>query len=426
MPVKVGDLEAYIDIRKLVETVAAEWRSITAAVVLAGALAVAVNLTRATTYEATAHVTVSAPGILFQPDSRHSAQFRVPSTSGLTGLAQSDGVLRQVLESSDLEALEVANLEVGDLRETSRVRASDTLLLLTVEAPGSKAAAAIANTWARVLSGRINELYSPASTEEESLRRLVDSAFLKWQAAEQGLAKYSIENPQASIRHRMNGLENVLTGYPEIDQSLALVQQDVRILQMELQAREPGAPATDGDEMRVMVLAARSSSSTTLLLSNIFTGGSAGTTVQLDQESGESRTTRELVTILSNLNSSLLEQRQSLAQGISEIETQVTTLDRRLNQIDAERTQLIMERNITQEFYLSLARRAQAEGTDLQMLQSVARVASTASVPAGSTAPGAVAVATIGAALGLFLGISWAIIKDRWFGPSRLPGTLTS
>ena len=261
-----------MDTRAMISMVIANWPWIVAGGIVAGALAATANLLRVDTYEATAYVTVAEPGLLFQPGPRVSAQFRVPPTSALTGLAKSDGVLEQVLAELDQQDLDNEILSVADLRGMGAVRASDTLLLFTVIAQTPDDVAAIANTWSRILVGRINELYSPASTAEPDIQGLVDSALLRWQTTEETATVYRNNNPQTAFAHRLTGLGRVLAGFLEAQHSLSLVQQDIRILQEELQSRDPESLAVAGDEMRVLALTSRSLSTTIFLASEIYNG----------------------------------------------------------------------------------------------------------------------------------------------------------
>ena len=403
-----------MDSRAMLSMVMANWPRIVAAGIVAGALATTTNLLRADTYEATAYVTVAEPGLLFQPDPRVSAQFRVPSTSSLSGFAQSDGVLEQVLDKLDQEDPYIAKLSAADLRSMGTVRASDTLLLLTAIAQTPDDAAAIANTWSGVLVGRINDLYSPAAAGELDFQRLVDSAFLRWQTTEDAATEYRNNNPQTAFAHRLTGLGRVLVGYLEAEQSLSLVQQDIRILQEELQSGDLESPAKAGDEMRVQTLTSRSLSTTLFPAGQISTTDTGRLASQEDQNPQVLATIGDLTTTLDVLSVSLARQREELSEKISAIESEITDLEETLNGNTAMLAQLDVERSIAQEFYLSLARSAQAEDADLQLLQSVARIASSASIPANSAGPSPILVGMIGAGFGIFLGVAWVLIKGWW------------
>ena len=411
--------EDEIDLRELVRTLIAGWRWIAGFTIAAGLLALGVSMMLPKQYEASASVALTEPAIIFRFDPRITTEIEVPTGKGITELALSDDVLKQILESEAAASMD-PNERIADiLRGKLEAKLSDTLLILTVEDDDATRAAALANAWAVAVTRRLNDLYAPSSQAQTLFEAQAQAALEQWQAAQQELIDFQAANPERILIQRLAAQENTLAKYLEANRALELVAQDARALQARLREQPSGAEANLQDDLATLLLTSRSlSSSTSLTASAAPYPLDLQFQIQGDSLLGES--SAEQAQYLEALIESLETQRIDLEKQAAQLEEEIYKLQGDLAQAQEERSRLEQDRDLARDTYETLARKAQESSLAAQDREPVAQVASRAAVPSKPEGPRVKLNTGLGSMLGFMMGVFWTFAASWWISGDQL------
>ena len=156
-------MDDQLDIRKYLTIVRRWWWLVVGCAVLAAVSAFVVSSLLPPTYEASAVVIITEPQYQMQFDPRFTVEDWVPAYKAFPTLAESDSVLRRVVETYTPSP--TARIEDWSIQALSKmVEASSegdpSLVVLTVSSHSPEDAAGIASAWADALVERGNGIYA--------------------------------------------------------------------------------------------------------------------------------------------------------------------------------------------------------------------------------------------------------------------------
>lgn len=402
-----SDYEDEIDLREILQLIIRRWRWIAATVLLSAAVALGISLLLPKQFTASAAVSLTKPDVVFRFDPRITTEVEAPGGRGIPQLALGDGALQQVLDSPAGETMKPEDRQVDKFREELAANLSDTVLVLTVEDGDAARVAELANVWAEAVAGLLNDLYAPSFRSLELIESQTEVALGRWKSSEQALIKFQAANPEQILEERLAAQKSALASYLDAHRALGLVLLDAGAVQARLEARSPGASADLQDDLAILLITALSvgpvSGSTPLELQVVAQD------ISLLDESVEQQ-----ALYLGDLMVSLEQQRVGLEMEALGLEGEIYALQGRLAQSQEERGRLEQDRDLALEAYQALARKAQETRFVVQDEETVARVASQASVPSEPLGPRGGIIAAIAAAFGLVFGVFWAIASDWW------------
>ena len=401
-----------IDLREIVRVMLAKWYWIAAATIISAAVALGVSLLLPKKYQASAYVALTKPDVVFRFDPRITTEMETPAGKGIPDLAISGDVLQVVLDSSAAATLDPDKKFVDVFREQLNVTLSDTVLKLSVGDSDPERTASLANAWAEAVAQRLSTIYTPTSRTQGFFESQTKEALDQWEAAQQSFVDFQKVNPERILRQQRLVQEQALATYLHADQVIGLVLQDASTLTMRLEGREVHAETDFHDDLTALLLTMQSLVSTSNSVQSIVTP--VDLQIQVQGTSLSNASVDDQVRYIEALVDSLNTQRLDLKNEAAKLQDSIYDLQGQLEQAEAERVRLEMERNIAQETFQALARKVQELSLSAQDQETVARVASRAMLPTEPVGPRTKFNIALGGTLGLLLGLVLVFVREWW------------
>ena len=239
-------MEDESDLRRYIDVLMRHWILILVVTLLAGVAALAVGLLSPFQYQATATVLVTRPLYQFQfsPAIQNLAD-NAGAQQALTGkaavdLANGDALLQQVLLGvGDNLPADERNLFTLRKMVKAKTGSDPSVINLSVTNRDAQRVAEIANTWATLYVRQVNDLYGKSADQFKFFEGLLTQAKNDLEAADQALLEFQKRNDLAVLQAQMTAKQGALSNYLGLNESLILLQQNVKNLQDQL-AAPPG------------------------------------------------------------------------------------------------------------------------------------------------------------------------------------------
>ena len=254
-------MEDESDLRLYINVLMRHWRLIVVVTLLAGVVALAVSLLSSAKYEATATVLVTRPLYQFQfsPAIQNLAD-NAGAQQALTGkaavdLANGDALLQQVLLGvGDNLPADERNLFTLRKMLKAKTGSDPSVINLSVTNRDAQRVAEIANTWATLYVRQVNDLYGKSADQFKFFEGLLTQAKNDLEAADQALLEFQKRNDLAVLQAQMTAKQSALSNYLGLNESLILLQQNVKNLQDQLARRPADSPSNLGDDLAQLML----------------------------------------------------------------------------------------------------------------------------------------------------------------------------
>ena len=400
-----------IDLRAYIEVLLRHWKWIAGLAVLAAVVAFVVSSLLPATYEASAVVLVTKPRYQLQFDTRFTTDDAPPAYKAFPILATSDAVLQQVVDSytpSTAAEIEHWNLETLKEMVSASSEGDPSLVLLKVKSRSPDDAAAIANTWANVLTTTGNELYGGKRRDLLFFQEQMAEAKEALDDAEAALIEFQARDQSSILEAQLGSARQTQASYLASQRKILLIKEDIQALQAQLSEQPADQEASLADSL------------TALLLQIKAFNAQSGTPIQLQIQSGEAlstKSTAEQMAFLKNLLTTLEAQSAEVAERLTELEPQILALQQELQQARIEENQLNRARDLAQETYLTLARKLAEARITAQESNGVLLVGSYAAVPAKPVGPRRLFNTAVAGMLGLMIGVFAAFAIEFWRQP---------
>jgi len=393
-------MEEEIDLRQYINVLIRYWYWIAGLALAAAVVAFAVSSFLPPTYEATSLVIVIRPRYQFQFDQR------VQNTPlDVTQLARS----YQIIATSDDLLLSVAKAasrpeSPQDLNKMFSVEAGGdpNLIKLTVRSRDPQEAAGLANVWAEKLAAYLNQVYGRN-----------DGTVFEKQTADAKAALEQADLALATFRQKY-GL-----GFSDSDKTLDLgIARELQAKTDLLTQYETQTDRTARLLQEARTLAARADSTT----SPAIVAGLLADMLQLGLMDKESSLPAQINlggldarASLSALITALEAKQSSADEAIARLRAEVEALQSELADRQRELDQLLRDRQVAQNTYLTLSNKFQEAGIQAQDgTGDAAQVGSRASVPSEPASSRRLFNTAVAGVLGLMAGVLGVFFVEYW------------
>jgi polysaccharide biosynthesis transport protein len=393
------------DFRPYADALLRRWRLIIGGTFLAGILAAALSFLIPPTYEASALVLLVVPRQVVQFDPRFENVDEPRPLPAYPQLASSDHILQMLQAQIAPELTERKTLR--DLRDTISVSALNdpTLLRLTVRHRDPTMAAFIANQWAALFVGQVNDLLGDEGSQQvQFFRGQRDEARRHLAVAEQALADFQGGNRIRLVTAELQVLEDALVLLLAKQQNREQLQADVTTLRSILAAQEGALLPAD----HVAVL---------LLYQRAFGDGQAASPIELQIDGTLAATADrdQLIAALDTLQESLQTAAGDATGRTTALAPQIVALQHELEAQTNEEQWLRQEATLATENYTALARQVVGQEITAQDTRRGLRLASPAIIAEEPVAPRKLLNGVLAAVVALALFVAVTIFR-QWHG----------
>ncbi|MGA9532916.1 MAG: GNVR domain-containing protein [Anaerolineales bacterium] len=424
-----------VDAREVIRDLLRGWPWIVVAGVVAGGIALALTFFLQEEFRTSATVVLTKPDVIFRFDPRIQSDLDVPSGEGVPELALSSGVVTEVIDTVWEEDDQGEPPSYEMLSEGMSAKVTGTILTLTAQDASPTLAAKIANSWAEILVGRLNDVYAPSLSETNTFEKQSQDALHHWQSAQDAFVAFQRDNRERIYLQRLTRTETALANALDGQQQLEFNRASISALRQQLAVQDPNGP-TDLRQDLLSVIVAMETNMGSLSRANIVTLGtedeilSLGTSetsqsvpfgLQLQMASSDliPETVAEQMAFLDSADLALDEVASLLDSKVSLSENDILTLQGNLAQVREERANLEEERDLAREAYQTLARKSQENRLATADQETVARTASVAAVPVRPVSPKKVLTTLMAAAFGILIGALGVVLDSWWRQPDR-------
>jgi succinoglycan biosynthesis transport protein ExoP len=411
-------MEEEIDLRQYINVLIRRWYWIAGLALAAAVVALAVSFLLPPTYEATSLVIVTQPRYLFQFDQRvENLPFDAGELArGYQTIATSDDMLLSIAKSANPPLPpEMENIEELKKMFVAETGGDVTMVGLTVRFRDPQQAAGLANAWAEQLAAYLNRVYGRSN----------DSPLFEKQMMEAKTALDQADLALATFRRKyglgFSGSSNLalsdVSDAQQMNLDLGIVRQ-LRAKTDLLTQYETQADRTTRLLQEARTVAARADSTTSPaivagLLSDMINLGlmdkESSSLVQINLSGLDARAS------LSALITALEAKQSSADEAVTRLKGEVSALQSELADRQGELDQLLRDRQVAQDTYLTLSNKSQEAGIQAQdNTGDVARVGSRAAVPKEPASPRKLLNTVVAGALGLMAGVFGAFFIEYW------------
>jgi len=409
-------MEEEIDLREYINVLIRNWYWIAGLTLVAAAAAFVVSSFLPPTYEATAMVVITQPRYLFQFDPRVENVPFDPTllSKGYPVLATSDQLLQSVADGID-PPLPPQDQSPSRLRKilTAQMAGDPTLIKLTAQSGDPRQAAGLANVWADSFVDQLNRIYGgnndlplfePQLAEARATLEEADYALADFRG-QYGLgfteARVSDdEDPEVvlefelGIARRLQAKTDLLTEHETRADRIRLLLEEARMAAVG--ADDTTSPAILagllGDMLRLGLVDAETNPVVQINLGEIDVGAS-----------------------LAALITSLEAKQGSTDEAIARLTAEVETLQSELADRQRELDQLLRDREVAQNTYLTLSNKLQEARIEAQYeAGNTAQMLSYAAVPNRPASPNRRTNTLVAGALGFIIGILGVFLLEYW------------
>lgn len=412
------DYEDEIDVRQILTTLLQKfWLILIVTLLFAIAGFLVTKFVLQKEYQATAYVMIVKPSTVTNLDPRIQSSLQLPDTKSLTDLTRADDLLAEIIHSPEVAGLIEEDIQLSAFRNKLQPTLVGTnQLRLQVTHTDPVGAAAIANTWAQIVTERLNSLFGTDATSLSKVEAQAEEARTAWDMAEQALIDYlpqsDLDAVQINLSQAKKSLERTLNAIDELDMLLSNTQ----VLKTRLEAQGGNDPLAFEDSLSLVTLQQQATGS----LQGIQLQITSPEIMSAEYTVAEART--NLNTLISALETQRIEY-QARAQGQ---EAGVTALATALENAQYQVDQLTVERDLSLQSYEALSNQVAEVQITLSQDEKVAQVAGQALPPDDHSAPSTLLNTAITAAAGGFLTVTYVLVMSWWKSSPQLPPPVKS
>lgn len=405
--------EDVFDLREIVQRMLDRWKLIAGVTLLAGAAGLALSLLMPKQYKGSSIVVLTNPDVIFRFDPRIETRVEAPAGQGIPEIALSDGILQLVLESDAAQPLDDEILTLDVFRNRVNVKLVGTVLNLSVEGNDPALVAELANAWSDTLTHKLNALFASTPEDQIFYEEQAATAKDKWVDVQKELIDYQATNPETVLEQLLKSKADALSILFQADRQLSQVAIDLHALRERIAIRtseEPNIP----DSMNLLFLSSRA------LTSGVSVDSMAPMIlpIQLEFNAGDNslfQATSEMqIAEVDALANSIQQQRSALRTEIDRLQADILSTQEVFATVKEERASLEQDRDLAQEAYQALARKAQETELAGEEQESIAKVASRATAPSKAISPNIILNTALGMISGIVVGVFSVLFIEWW------------
>jgi len=433
-----------------------------AGAVVAGVAGLVLSLVWPPSYEAAARLLVTKlrPSVTLDPRFPTLAEENVVNLSiqedqvrrqTLVGLAQSADLMLQVVEQLG-DSLAPAERTLTFLSGVTSVRTEGNLITLSVRAGSPAKAVAIANAWAGVYQTHINRLYSASSPSGTQIQAQLAAAEINYEAAKTDLEVFLRQSQENEWTRQIDQKKQILADLQKVRldavreearRLLASVGRydqlilDVQSLKDHLSASPASAKLRPGEQFALFALDASAFGQELFnkdQMGPFLLDLGQGWLAEPELTAGEAveHLDRVLATLgtakgvaegeVSRLSQALVGGGDLLASGpedtivsgIATMQAEINDLQARLEREQITREDLTNSRDVAQESYLTLTRKAAEVQISSELTSVEVQMAAPAQPPEHPAFPRPLMTTVLGVLAGGLAGLVLAFVVEAW------------
>ena len=412
-------MEDEIDLRFYANMLIRHWRVIAAVTLLAGVVALTVSSVLPAKYQATALVLITRPLYQFQfspaiqnlPDNANTQQALAGKAA--VDLANSDALLQEVLLDVGA-ALPTDERSLFALRKMLKAKTGSdpSIINLSVTNRDPQRVADIANTWATLYVRRVNDLYGKSADQLKFFEAQLAQAKNDVDAADQALVEFQKRNDLTILQAQLSAKQNALANYLGMNESLVVLQQNVKNLQDQLARRPADSPSNLGDDLAQLMLQVSAlsapSSSLPIQLQMPSTGGLSD------------RTVGQQAAYLADLAKTIESKQAEAKKQTAALPIEIKALQGQMQESSTEPARLTRERDLAQTVYTTLAQKVKETQISAQDASGSVRLAGSAVAPERPMSRGRLKNTVLGLVLGLMAVVGGVFAVEYFREPAKM------
>jgi uncharacterized protein involved in exopolysaccharide biosynthesis len=364
----------------------------------------------------------------------------------LVGLATNADLVQEVIDRLGVALSQGERSLTGILRMVD-IGTDGNLITITAKASDPEKAAAIANAWAGAYAETVNRLYSTTSPSEAEIQVQVDQARASYDAAKQDLQAYLKVSQENELLRQIEQKQQILSDLQSVhlaaarDQAAQLLARrdraerlllDAQALRTQLAGAPVSASLTPGEDFGLFMVEGLAYGlgevlSTTLDLNVAWQRDTSLTTGQaiayLDRLVDTLETDRSNTrSALEALSLALLAGQELLGYGpngdsIAGLQLAISDLQARLEREHIKKVDLTNARDVAQQSYLTLVRKAAEVRISSETTGVEVKVASSAQAPEEPAFPRPLPTIVLGLLAGALAGLAFLFLLELWPRP---------
>jgi tyrosine-protein kinase Etk/Wzc len=291
-----------------------------------------------------------------------------------------------------------------------------SIVNLSVTNRDAQRVAEIANTWANLYVRQVNDLYGKSADQLKFFEGQLAQAKNDLDAADQALVEFQKRNDLAILQAQLSAKQSALGNYLGMNESLVLLQQNVKSLQDQLARRPADSPSSLGDDLAQLMIQV-----------SALSAQSSSLPIQLQMPSTGSlsdRTVGQQAAYLADL-AKTIESRQAEAKKQAEaLPIEIRALQGQIQETSTEAARLTRQRDLAQTVYTTLAQKVKETQISAQDASGSVRLAGSAVVPERPMSKKLLTNTAIGLMLGLMAIIGVVFIREYFREPAKMSSGL--
>ena len=332
-------------------------------------------------------------------------------------LANSDALLQQILPSvgDDLPADE-RNLSALRKMLKAKTGGDPSIVNLNVPNRDPQRVTDVTNTWATLYVKQVNNLYGKSADQLKFFEEQLTQAKNDIDAADKALVEFQKRNDLAILQAQLSAKQNALAYYLGMDESLVVLQQNVKNLRDQLARRPADSPSTLGDDLAQLMLQVSAlsaqSSSLPIQLQMPSTGGLSD------------RTVGQQAAYLTDLAKTIESKQAEAKKQTAALPIEIKALQGQIQETSTEAARLTRERDLAQTVYTSLAQKVKETQISAQDASGSVRLAGSALAPERPMSRGRLKYTVLGLVLGLIVVVGGVLAVEYFRKPAKMSSSL--
>jgi len=386
----------------------ARWKILIIWSAIGMAVGIILGLLLPKSYKADALVAITKPDMIFRFDPRIVTESQAPSERGIIQLAESDEVLKSLLNALGSRSPRVEQPSIQDIRDQIDAVWYDGLLRLSIKHMDAEIAAFAANTWATMVVEKLNGLYSPALRSDMQFRIQSRIAYQDWMSAQEAITQFEKENNLGIIRNRLETLLDSHKALLDGVESLRLLRTDVEQMIKVYREKPDDEIVKSRDQIVALLLAV--GSSTLRIDESLNELDIGGITIEIGYVPSEEHAA-DILNSLMLMHGNLIEKESLYLDRAKSIEADIPKLQSELSYYRESLTRLQEGAARAREKYVAVSRKADENALALQTPNTVAKLAALAEVPEEIDGPSIIIVSIGTTLMGLIIGLAIIVLR---------------
>ena len=274
----------------------------------------------------------------------------------------------------------------------------------------------IANTWTGLYVRQVNDLYGKSADQLTFFEGQLAQARTDLDQAEQALVEFQKRNDSAILQAQLSTKQSALGNYLGMNESLVLLQQNVKNLQEQLARRPADSPSSLGDDLAQLMLQV-----------SVLSAQSSSLPVQLQMPSTGSlseRTVGQQAAYLADLAKTIESKQAEVKKQVEALPTEIKALQGQTQETGTEAARLTRQRDLAQSVYSTLAQKVKETQISAQDASGVVRLAGSAVAPERPMSRGLLTNTALGLVLGLMVIVGGVFAVEYFREPAKMPTDL--